>query len=414
MVQVIQRSRYKEDRPSIAESFFGAFGESAKKGIEEHQQKAKNMAALKPENEQILKQTGIDLSGITDPKLRQTYVAAALQGENAKDLEKLKLGQKKKEQEANEELVESIAQQRGIDLTPQQKKSYAKNPSLFAQVSKPPKEPQGTQASKPIDAGQLKIMDEVESSPEWETASIPQKTSMMQRAGVSKENTKSRVDTIIEDKKIDAENKKATAKTDAANRKEELQFHKESEEYEKELAKGNKSAEHQLNAIKDVEKALKSKKTSPTSLANIFSFFGKTGKKLADSILTEDQATIAASVPAFLEGRKELFGVRLSDADLAILEDKLPSMGKSQEANKAILKIMKKYSQGSQLRYKIANEIKSKNKGLRPLGFSNRVEERYEEMTSTVRMRTPNGNIIEVPAYQVSDAISQGVTLENE
>ena len=80
--------------PTASRNPWGEIGESFSKGFSESFQKAgeekKKTAQMLQENAQIKSQTGIDLSGVTDPKLRQTYVTAALQGANAKDLEKLK------------------------------------------------------------------------------------------------------------------------------------------------------------------------------------------------------------------------------------------------------------------------------------------------------------------------------------
>lgn len=57
--------------------------------LAKHQAEAKNKALLEKEN-QSLKAQGIDLYGITDPKIRQQYVAESLKGRSAKDLEALK------------------------------------------------------------------------------------------------------------------------------------------------------------------------------------------------------------------------------------------------------------------------------------------------------------------------------------
>lgn len=199
------------------------------------------------------------------------------------------------------------------------------------------------------------------------------------------------------------------------DRKETIAFHQETEKYDEELLKQTKSAKKQIMAIEDIEKALNSKNVKPTSAANVFSMFGDLGKKISNAVLNKDEATLKASVPQLLEGWKEVFGVRLSDADLKILEDKLPEIGKSIEANKAVVKILKKYSQGTLLRSQISAEIKKKNKGLRPLGYREMVEERFDEMTKPVKVINPNtGKVIEIPAYQVGDAIESGGRLAEE
>lgn len=198
-------------------------------------------------------------------------------------------------------------------------------------------------------------------------------------------------------------------------REEEIEFHKESKSYDDELFKNTKSAKKQIEALKDIEKAIASGNVQPNSMANIFKGMGKIGDKISEALLNKDQAALNTAIPQLLEGWKEVFGVRLSDADLKILQDKMPSMGKSPEANRAITKILKKYSDMTLLRGRIAKEIKDNNKGLRPLGYADKIEERFDEMIKPVKLINPNnGREIEVPAYKVSEAIEAGATLPNE
>jgi hypothetical protein len=196
------------------------------------------------------------------------------------------------------------------------------------------------------------------------------------------------------------------------NRKDIREYHKESAEFDDEIYKNYKAAESQLSAVDDSMKALKSGKISPKSAANVFSFFGETGRKIRDALLSGEEATLLASIPAFLEGRKELFGVRLSDADLKLLQDKMPDISKSPEANKAIMRLMKKYGELAQLRYKIGAQIKKENKNLRPLGYRDRIEEDYKNMTKSVKIIPPGeAEEIEIPAYKLTAALKKGARL---
>jgi hypothetical protein len=141
---------------------------------------------------------------------------------------------------------------------------------------------------------------------------------------------------------------------------------------------------------------------------------GAVGEKISNALISADEATIQASIPAFLEGRKELFGIRLSDADLRLLQDKLPDIGKSKEANTAILNLMQKTAQGSVLKANIAKEIKKKNGGLRPIGFRDMVDEVFNQSMQPVRMISPSGYEVFIPSYQVQDALNAGGKLQNE
>lgn len=211
------------------------------------------------------------------------------------------------------------------------------------------------------------------------------------------------------------EERKLGQKEKQASREEVLGFHKESKEYDEDLMKKGRVAKTQIEAIKDIKKAVSSGNVKPTSLANIFKTFGKIGQALSDAVISGDEAALQASIPQLLEGWKDVFGVRLTDADLKVLQDKLPSIGKSPEANRAIVKVLEKYADLTLLRNQISKEIKSNNGGLRPLGYADMIEERFDQMISPVKIINPNnGNVIEIPAYQLSDAIKAGAKLADE
>jgi len=198
-------------------------------------------------------------------------------------------------------------------------------------------------------------------------------------------------------------------------RKEQLDFHKESQKYDEDLIEKTRRAKNQIETFKDIEKAIDSGNVKPGSWTNILRNFGDIGRSMSNAIMNKDEATILSSIPQLLEGWKQVFGVRLTDADLKVLQDKLPDIGKSDEANKSILKVMKKYGDMSLLRSKIASEIKKSNQGLRPLGYANMIEERFDEMIAPVKVINPKtGNTIEIPAYKLSDAINAGASLSNE
>jgi len=204
-------------------------------------------------------------------------------------------------------------------------------------------------------------------------------------------------------------------KLNQENRKLNLDIHKESQSYDDELNKQLKVAKNQISTVKDVAKAIQSGNVTPTSIANILKDLGKIGNKVAEAFLNKDQAKLQAAIPSLLEGWKDIFGVRLSDADLKLLQDKLPSIGKSPEANSAILKVLNKYAEMNLLRGRIADEIKMANGGYRPLGFANQVEKRFDELTKEVLIINPaNGKKIPIPAYKVQDALKGGGRLASE
>jgi hypothetical protein len=200
-----------------------------------------------------------------------------------------------------------------------------------------------------------------------------------------------------------------------ANRKEKMEIHKESKEYDQDLINKTKVAKGQIETLKDIDKAIKSGNIKPNSIANIFKGMGVIGDKISQAVLNKDESTLLSSIPQLLEGWKDVFGVRLSDADLNLLQDKLPSIGKNQEANQSVLRVLKKYADMTLLRSQIADDIKEKNSGFRPLGYANQIEQRFDEMVQSVKIVNPNnGKLMEIPAYKLSEAIKSGAKLANE
>jgi hypothetical protein len=200
--------------------------------------------------------------------------------------------------------------------------------------------------------------------------------------------------------------------------KEKLVFHQESQKYDEEIQHQADAAIKQISAIEDIGKAIESGNVQPTSVSNIFRGFGTIGDKIADALLNQDQATINASIPQLLEGWKQVFGVRLSDADLKVLQDKLPSLTKSPEANKAVLKIMKKYADVAILKNDIGKQIKKENNGIRPVNYSSLVSDRFNELIKPVKMKfqKPDGKevIVNIPKYKTQEALLGGGKLVNE
>lgn len=165
----------------------------------------------------------------------------------------------------------------------------------------------------------------------------------------------------------------------------DIKFHQESEKFEQSLHEHANTAKRQLPLIESGMKSVKEGKVKPSSLANIFSHFGEKGKKISNALLNKDEAALLSSIPDFLEGRKELFGVRLSDADLRLLQDKLPDIGKSKEANLAIFDLMKRAAERAIKLEKTAEEVLEKqglpyrSGKLRPLGYEREVMKAFND-----------------------------------
>lgn len=199
--------------------------------------------------------------------------------------------------------------------------------------------------------------------------------------------------------KINKENKA----DERAERKEQIDFHKESSKYDEDILESEKRANRQLETVDSIRKQIASGKVKPGSASAIFKGMGKVGDKISKFFLNPEQAIVEAEIPNLIEGWKDVFGVRLSDADLRVILAKLPDIEKSPESNQAVLKVIEKYAKMSKLRSDIARDIKEKNGGLRPLGYADKVEKTFGQAIQPVRVKNPQtGKIMKVPAYQVT------------
>lgn len=178
------------------------------------------------------------------------------------------------------------------------------------------------------------------------------------------------------------ENRRRSQDTGAEH---DIKFHQESAKFEQEVTDHANTARRQLPLIDKSIKAVSEGKINPGSLANVFTFFGERGKKISNALLSKDESALISSIPEFLEGRKELFGVRLSDADLRLLQDKLPDIGKSKEANLAVLDLMKSSANKALNLENVAQNVLERtglpyrSGKLRPLGFEREVMKAFDE-----------------------------------
>lgn len=271
-------------------------------------------------------------------------------------------------------------------------------------ANKAVKNPLGGLSGQPISPEESTRIDQVIA--ENKEASADELAQAFGRANVAPANSKQYVESRRETDKTKSQRDIETQKL---THKEKIDFHKDSEKYDEEVRESATRARKQIEVVKDLTEAVDSGKVNPASIANIFKGYGKAGRKISEAFTNAEQGKFEAAMPFLLEGWKEVFGVRLSDADLKILENKLPSIGKSPSANKSILEIISKYAKPNILRAEIAKEIKSKNKGLRPINFADQVEEElntHMESNALVPMRSPSGKIRMVPKATAAKMLS--------
>ncbi len=404
MTILLQGQKKSSGWGSIGAGLGKGLGEGLEIGEERRQeakQKKEAQEIREQENEFAAREFGIDLRGINDPKMRQQVVASELAGKRQQEKSGYDAFTRGQQDKAKHEHEREMLNERE---------------NLIGQ--RPLKEPKKTQASQPIDPEQLNLIENVRNDPDFEKASPSKKYQMLTGKGVSRENAKAEADISAEEEKIRVAKEKGEAKKTATQIKQEfdekLRVHKESEEYDEDVLSKARTAKRTLENVKEAEKALSSKKVTPTSSINILRYFGEPGKALSNAIMNKETKAIQALMPEFLEGKKELFGVRLSDADLRLLQDKSIDIGNSEEANRSVLGLIKKYADQSILRGDIASELSKKHNGYRPLGFERMIDEEVDRQMNPIEMMDSKGNSYSIPAYRVGSAIKKGLSVRNE
>lgn len=160
--------------------------------------------------------------------------------------------------------------------------------------------------------------------------------------------------------------------------KQKNDIHKQSKEEFNKIEKDYDSAKTRLNSFNIMKQKLNSKNLDPKSFTNLLRK-SLENTRWKDFFLNPDQAEFQAAALDTYEGMKELFGVRLSDADLAQASGKIPSIDKTPQANEAIINFHELKDKMKVEKLKIADEIIEENGGFRPIDFTSQVRKRLQE-----------------------------------
>lgn len=234
--------------------------------------------------------------------------------------------------------------------------------------------------SEPIDQEHDKKLDDIfEENPDISSTQFLRKAD---KAGIPRKVSKPYFDSINKEKE--------------QSFKEKVQDNTISADYYKDLRESNQTATNQLSAIEDILDVV-DPASNWTSIANWAKSFGEPGRILANAFQTAEQGQFQAALPNLLEGFRELFGVRITDADLKLLQDKLPDIGKDAETNRSILNILKSYSTAKKKKYEIANEITDRYGGYRPPQFESLVEKEFNDWSQDFRKYRQQKAFLEEP-----------------
>jgi hypothetical protein len=155
-----------------------------------------------------------------------------------------------------------------------------------------------------------------------------------------------------------------------------LKVHNLSKDFRQKIAEDVETSKKRLHAFANMKKGLATKKVGPGNWRNVVaSAPGIRGTAIGNWIETPENQEFRAQTYYAITGAKNDFGVRLSDADLRLVMDKVPSADKTEEANRRIIDFLETYDKMSIEKQKVADRILKENGGFAPIDFESRVRE---------------------------------------
>lgn len=315
---------------------------------------------------------------INDPSLkdaplseRQSRLQMALQphGERGQQIFQNRLGIEQKAQQEQQQ-KQLIKQQgilgrvmRGEQVSNQELEMLPAEVQIAAKKAMTPKNPPGGLSGQPV----------------------PQEVSQMipQILNANKNATADDLAVAFDEAKIPRafsnsyiENRRRQDESKAKGEGTQIQIHDLSKDLAKEIGKDAKTAKTQIRAIDEIENALNSNEIgpySPYTLSEKIPF-------LQRAFLTPNIQKFLTASKSLFEGMKDMFGIRLSDADLAIVQDMLPDPKKSVEANREAVKFMKIGAEMKLAKENISRDIIKENGGYRPLDFEIKINDKLDEL----------------------------------
>lgn len=171
----------------------------------------------------------------------------------------------------------------------------------------------------------------------------------------------------------------ADAKRDALASKALLDIHKSEKAAYDNLESEGQQAKKTSRARETMIAQLATGKLNPGNLKNLFANMFKGSPTLEGLFTTPEREVFKSAGISQFEGMKEIFGVRLSDADLAIASTKVMDPTKPVAANIAIAKYWDFSDKMKIQEANIAREVKKENNGFLPINWREQVHERMQE-----------------------------------
>jgi hypothetical protein len=137
-----------------------------------------------------------------------------------------------------------------------------------------------------------------------------------------------------------------------------------------------KKAREGIATVRRQRELLKDKKHwGPLDLDNLLSKFGLPGAA------SPQAQEFQAATLGYLTGEKARFGVRLSDADLRLIQNKLPDLARTKEGNEAILNLKESEYLFHKLESEAQQKVLKENKGF-TYDFQEKVDQELERLLS--------------------------------
>lgn len=154
---------------------------------------------------------------------------------------------------------------------------------------------------------------------------------------------------------------------------------KETKEYYDKVSEEARAAKNNEIRLKKLEKLIDSNKlNSPTFASTIkFLHLGGYGPDLG-SWLNADTQEFQKLSTDFVKDAKQIFGSRMTDADLKTFLDTIPTITQSDEAKRRVIKNMRVFNGAARLRKDAMDQIVSANGGRRPADLDVQVERAVE------------------------------------
>jgi len=367
MVQILNTP---QRRPTVGQRLAGGVGRGlnqASEMLEQHEMKKQQASA----DEQLAREHGINLRGF-NPDERKIMLQEALSGKNQRDLE-------------------SLRQQR---------------------------EPKKTQASQPIDAEQLDKIKQVRNSPEYQKADPLKKYQLMTDSGISKENAKAESD-------IAAAQEKPSMFEDEASKL----AAKSSSEYRDKVVREYEGAVSSDLRIDKMMKKAESGQLSTPLMVKTLEFAG-----LPLSILknptTEEYAKLEND---YVRDVTSIFPGAIKNFEIESYLKTIPGLLNSDEGKILVGKNVKLTNQAKIIKYKAAEQILKENKGVPPRNFDMAVNDRIRDQMEDLKekfmenthealnlagpkitMKDSDGNVYDIPSYDLENAMNDGLMIDNE